>query len=104
MTPVYDVSGVVFTRGVTDFTTENVLCALRSVGIIERMRLFALVPVIIYDKLLQSNLLEYCSDGTIRWGRLEITIDPNDKCADKVFARTFLSDGRTEVMLITREY
>lgn len=99
--PVYDVSGTKCVPGVTDFTVENVLAALRYAGITERRKLFATVPVAVHDKLQTYSLLHEHGDKTM-FLQFELTINHAAGCG--VICDSFLTDGKTDVILRTREY
>lgn len=99
--PVYDVSGTKCVRGVTDFTVENVLAALRYGGITERSKLFATVPVAVHDKLQFNNMIEKRGDKTT-FLQFELTINHAAGCG--VVCDSLLTDGSKQVILRTREY
>jgi hypothetical protein len=101
--PVYDVSGICYFPGTCDFNMHNVLGALRSVGISERMYLYAQVNITVYDQLWANSLLEFV-DGKVMYGRIEITIDPETKDQNENVVNSYLSDGQKFVTLRTREY
>jgi hypothetical protein len=99
--PVYNVSGTKHIHGVTDFTPENVFAALRSVGITERRKLDATVPVAVYDKLQINNMLE-CVGERRYYAQFQVFIDHAAGCG--VVCDSLLTDGKTSVILRTREY
>lgn len=102
MIPVHDVSGGCFVYGINNFCLQNMLSALRSVGIIEREKLFATVNITVYDNLAVSGQLDYYPDK-IKWVKFEVTVDPNS-VFDKSVVDSYLTDGKKTVILRTREY
>jgi hypothetical protein len=99
--PVYDVSGTKYIPGATNFTSENIFAALRSAGITERRNLFATIPVAVHDALQINNMLEHVGERRY-YAQFQVFIDHAAGCG--IVCDSLLTDGKTSVILRTREY
>lgn len=101
--PIYDVTGVCFVPGVTNFTTENLYGALRSVGAVNRENISLLLHVNVWDRLEGSDLLDHYQGGT-QYRRCAVSIDPNSKLNTRFCDSTITSPCGKSVILRTREF
>ncbi len=102
--PVYDVSGdSCFCHGVTNFCIANALAAMRSIKVVTRDDLSAMVNVLVYDNLYISGQVDQF-DGKVTWCNFWLSADP-DSTFGGPGVDSVLSDSKgNKVILRTREY
>ncbi len=105
--PVHDVSvsvlGSGFQAGVNNFCIHTALEAMRSIKVVSRDDLSAMVNVLVYDNLYASGQIDRYNDKLV-WRNFSITIDPASTF-DGPVVDSVLSDSKgNKVILRTHEY